>query len=182
MFILLVLFIYFNWESYNSILIVDECSDYFSSSELQSLQNMCWIFALMFIWLAWLLLRDCNFVECGYDENLIFYDRHKSQVELVMRHVKFLCWECLYGLRKDLGLQMWYLCWILFWVGRQESLTVETLLKSTSSRGRGDKVSNQRVLRGGYGRMLRWRASVFLYSHAYLCVCNDDINAWAYKK
>ena len=113
MFLLPVLLIYSNCASSNCSSMVDGFYDYFSYAEPRILPNMRCIVALILIWLSCLLLRDCNFVECRYDEDLILYDRHEFWVELVMRHVKFLCWECLYGCRKDLGLQIRYLCWRL---------------------------------------------------------------------
>ena len=49
---------------------------------------------------------DKQIVECRSDEDFMLYDRHEFRVELVMRHVKLLCWECLCGLRKYLGLTL----------------------------------------------------------------------------
>ena len=45
---------------------------------------------------------DDKFAECRFDEDFIFYDRHGCWVELLMRHVEFLCWYCIGGRRKDL--------------------------------------------------------------------------------
>ena len=53
------------------------CFDYFYSSGLRSLPNMCCIFALVFIWIALSLLSYFNSLEFRYDEDLILFDRHE---------------------------------------------------------------------------------------------------------
>ena len=123
MFILLVLLNCSNCTSSNCRLMVDVWSGYFPSAELWSLPNIRCIIALVFIWLAWLLLRDCNFVEFRYDEELILYEGNELWVDILMIHINLPCWYCSGGWVKYLGLQMWYLFWRSCEVGRPKYFT-----------------------------------------------------------
>ena len=125
---------------------------------------------------------DTKFVECISNEDLIFYDRNKSWVDIFMIHVEFLCWYYSFVWIKYLGLPMRYIYWILCGVGRQEYLTVETFLRDTSSRGWGDEVCKHRVLRGGCDRPLIWRESVFLCSPDCIYLCNYYIDVLEYTQ
>ena len=61
---------------------------------------------------------DAKFLEWISDGEFIFYDRHEYWVDILMGNVEFLCWECLDGQIKDLGMYLWYIYLRLCGVGR----------------------------------------------------------------
>ena len=63
--------------------------------------------------IPYLLGVDTNFYECRADGDFILDDSYEWWVELLVRHAKLLCWYCWGGWRKDLGLPLHFIYFIL---------------------------------------------------------------------
>ena len=83
--------------------------------------------------ILYLLGLKVKFVEWRFDGDFILNYRHYLWLDLVVRHIQLLCWECWGWWRDDLGLNLHYLYLRCCGCGRK------------SARGWVDEVYNHRV-------------------------------------
>ena len=149
-----------------------------------------WIRTSQMKYLMFFGVWDATFVECIYNEYFILYwQTWELRVEqLVMRHVKLICWYRLGRTEKGIGNPPPCGIFTEDYVGLVQKIISPSRLKpflnTTSSREWGDDVFNRRVLRGVWDRSVCVLTKPLLSSALVIliCVCNDNINVWSCKK